>query len=157
MLDSQEGLLSLFIDYSSELGILVLYFLDDLFLNALLFLYSILHGRALLEGSLCLTEQLLKHTNLISTSLFECHSATTPSMEVEIAIVAEGFIADATIGRQDGLVITVTHSYFGFRHLESILDRLRRLLCTGLGSGLCFNHSCRANTIRWGLIINSIT
>lgn len=70
MLDSQESLFSLFIDNSRELGILVLYFLDDFFLDTFLLLYSILHRGALLEGSLCLSEQLLKHANLILASLF---------------------------------------------------------------------------------------
>ena len=148
MLDSQEGLFSLFIDNGRELGILVLYFLDDFFLDTLLFLYSILHGGALLESSFCLTEQLLKHANLVSTSLFECHSTTAPSVIVEVTIVAEGFIADATVGRQGCLVITITHSDFSLGHLESVLDWLRRHLCTGLCSGCCFNHGCRANTIR---------
>ena len=88
MLDSQESLFSLFIDNSRELGILVLYFLDDFFLDTFLFLYSILHGGALFEGGSCLTEQLLKHTNLKSPGLFECHSAPAPAMQVEVAIVA---------------------------------------------------------------------
>ena len=139
VLDSLEGLFSLFIDNSCELGILVLYFLDNFFLNTLLFLYSILHGGALLKGSLCLTKQLLKHANLILTSLFECHTATTPTMVVEVAIVAKGFITDATVGRQDGFVITITHSDFSLWDLKSFLNRLRRLLCAGLCS--CFDHS----------------
>ena len=148
MLDSQEGLFSLFINDSGELGILVLYFLDDFFLDSFLLLYSILHGRALLEGSLCLIKQLLKHTNLVSASLFECHSTTAPSVVIEVAIVAEGLIADATVGRQDRLVTAITHSDFSLGHLESVLDWLRRYFCTRLCSGCCFNHGCRANTIR---------
>ena len=158
MLDSQEGLFSLFIDNSRELGILVLYFLYDFFLDTFLLLYSILHGGTLFEGGPCLTEQLLKHANLKSAGLFECHSATAPAMQVEVAIVAEGLIMDATVGRQGGLIITVTDSYLSLWHLEGVLYGLRRLLCTGLCSGCCFDHF-RANTITKELIIiiNSYT
>ena len=70
MLDCQEGFFALFIDDSRELGILVLYFLDDFFLDTFLLLHSILHRGALLECRPCLSEKLLKHANLISTSLF---------------------------------------------------------------------------------------
>ena len=146
MLDSEEGLFSLFIDNSRELRILVLYFLDHLFLDTFLLLHSILHRGALLEGCLSLIEQLLKHANLKSAGLFECHSATTPAMQVEVAIITEGLIVDATVGRQVCFFITVAHSNFSLGNLEGVKCWLRRLLSTGLCSGCCFYHNCRANT-----------
>ena len=146
MLDSEEGLFSLFIDNSRELRILMLYFLDHLFLDAFLLLHSILHRGALLEGGSSLTEQLLKHAYLERARLFECHAATTPAMQIEVAVIAEGLIVDATVGRQVCFIITVAHSNFSLGHLEGVLCRLWRLLSTGLCSGCCFYHNCRANT-----------
>ena len=67
--------------------------------------------------------------------MLEGHTATAATMQVEVAIVAESLIVDATVGGQGVLVLA--HPNLGLRHLDGLSDRLalRGLLrCYGLRS-----------------------
>ena len=101
----QFGLLSLLVDNLRQLVVLLLDFLDDFFLNALLLTDSGLHLRALLEGSLCMTEQLLELIYLKLTGLTECHTAATSTVQIEIAVIAESLVMDLTVGCQAVFVL----------------------------------------------------
>ena len=92
-----------------RLVVLLFDFLDDFLLDALLLAHSGLHLRALLESSLCVTEQLLKLIYLKLTGLTECHTAATPTMQIEIAVIAERLVMDLAIGCQ--AVFVLAHRY----------------------------------------------
>ena len=77
----------------------MLHFLDDLFLDAFLLLHSRLHGLAILKRCVRVVKQLFELANLEGTRLFESHSASTPTVVIEVAIVAESLIVDAAISR----------------------------------------------------------
>ena len=142
MPDREECLLALLVDDRCEFGVLVLYLLDDLFLDAFLLLHGRLHRLALLECRVRLIQQLFELANLQGTRLFEGHSAPAPTVVIEVAIVAEGLVVDATVGRQRVLVLT--HADFGLGDLGSglwvslgLLRRGSHWLC-----GWCsFNHT----------------
>ena len=75
----------------------MLYLLDDLFLNTFLLLYGRLHGLAILKRCIRLVKQLFKLANLKGSRLFEGHSASTATMVIEVAIVAESLVVNAAI------------------------------------------------------------
>ena len=101
MLNCQECLLTLLVDYGRELVVLVLYFLDNFLLDTLLLHDGVLHVRAGLEGRVGLIEQLLKLIDLESARLLQGHTATAPTVFLEIAVVAQGLVVDAAVRRQD--------------------------------------------------------
>ena len=97
MLDGEESLFTLFVDNGCQLGILLLNLLDDLFFNALLLEDLGLHGRALLVGALSGAQKFLELADLERAGLFERHSATAATVQVEVAVIAEGLVVDATV------------------------------------------------------------
>ena len=140
--DREECLLTLLVDDRCEFGVLVLYLLDDLFLDAFLLLHGRLHRLAILEGRVCLVEQLFELANLQGTRLFEGHSASAPTVVIEVAVVAEGLVVDAAVSRQRVLVLT--HADFGLGDLRSGLWVSLGLLRRGshwLCGWCCFNHT----------------
>ena len=88
------------IDDGRKLGVLLLHLLDDLFLDAFLLEDLSLHGGALLVGCFGRAQELLKLVDLECAGLFERHSATAASMQVEVAVIAEGLIVDAAVSLQ---------------------------------------------------------
>ncbi len=100
MLDSEESLLTLLVNNGGKLVVLVLDLLDDFLFDALLFKNSVFHGRALAKGFVGLVEELLELVYLQGGGLLEGHSATAASVQVEVAIVAEGLVVDAAVRRQ---------------------------------------------------------
>ena len=98
VLDRQKSLLSLLIDNRCELVVLVLDLLDNLFLDAFLLQDSVLHRGTLSKGLLCLVEQFVKLIDLQCARLLQCHAAATSTVLVEVAIVAESLVTDATVG-----------------------------------------------------------
>ena len=64
-----ESLLTLLVDDCCEFSVLMLYLLDDLFLDTFLLLYSRLHGLTFLKRCVRLVKQLFKLAYLDSTRL----------------------------------------------------------------------------------------
>lgn len=138
MLDRQEGLFALLVHDSRQLRVLLLHLFDDFFLDTLLFHHSVFHGGAFLEGCASLVEQVLKEVDLERARLSQGHAATAARVQVEVAIVAEGLVVDAAVGRQS--VLMIAHADFrmghGVRHMGLLLS------VGGSSRGWCcsFNH-----------------
>ena len=115
MLDSEEGLLTLLINDSSQLVILLLDLLDNLVLYTLLLQHIVLHCGALLEGRSALVQKLFELADLKSTGLLEGHTTTAATMIIEIAVIAESDVMDAAVsGKQ---VLMLAHADLGLRRL----------------------------------------
>ena len=104
VLDRLERLLSLLIDDGGESVILLGDLLDDLFLDTLLLHNRALHRSAFREGALSRTEKLLKLADLELTGLSKGHTATTATVQIEVAIVAQGLIVNLAVSGEGVLV-----------------------------------------------------
>ena len=139
-------MLALLVDYGGEFVVLVLDLLDDFLLDTLLLKHSVLHRGALIQCLVSLAEQLLELVDLERAGLLECHAATAATMQVEVAIVAEGLVVDATVSGQDGLIIARTDANLSFRclRLSWSLILWSRGLCHAIvhrsGTRICFHH-----------------
>ena len=137
VLDREEGLLALLVDDRGKLVVLVLDLLDDLFLDALLLHHRVLHARALLERLVRLVEQVLELTDLERARLLERHAAAAATVQVEVAVVAEGLVMDAAIRRQ--FVFVLAHADLG-RHVGG---QYLRGYAVGRGRRRSsFHHAC---------------
>ena len=105
MFDSQESLLALLVNDCCQLGILLLHLLDNLLLDALLLKDLSLHGGALLVGCFSRAQKFLELVDLECAGLFERHSATAATVQVEVAVIAEGLVVDAAVSLEGVLVV----------------------------------------------------
>lgn len=97
MFDCHESFLSLLINDRCEPVVLLLYFLDNLLFDAFLLRHRVFHIGAVCESFIGLLEEFLKLINLVRARLLKCHTATTSTMIVEVAIVTEGLIMDPAV------------------------------------------------------------
>ena len=110
VLDCQKGLLSLLINYRCEPIILLLNFLNDFLLDALLLKDRVLHAGTIFKGSLCRLKKFVELIDLIRTGLLEGHTAATAPVKIEIAVIAESHVADLAVGSQNVLIVARAHS-----------------------------------------------